>query len=166
MNNPPAAYFLIPYFPPYTVTSGGFPQYPAVALSTNNSFGQLFTSFMINPSASLQISLGLKTVGWGSNGYKPNPTGISEATKQDEFSAYPNPFQTGFAIKKSKPGSTNFQVSLFDILGQEVYHTQGSLKQVNEHLKTIGQKLSIGTYFLELNGNGGNIYRKEIVKTI
>lgn len=160
MNNPPTGYFLIPlklYHKPY---------YPGVALSTNNTFSRLYTAFIEDPSDENHlITLGMKTVDWGPNtGYKQSPTGISENVSKGTFSLYPNPFRKGFQIKATTNTNQNFQIVVFNILGQKVYHSNGKLGKINNGLQSIGETLPSGTYFMKLTGTDGSAFRKEVIK--
>lgn len=165
MNSPGYQYFVIPY---YTYATGYENEYPSVALSTeNDASSRLFSAFTEGTyQHPLTPYFGFKTIDWGSdNGFKPGVnTGIGETSDDGIFSVAPNPFHNSFRIQLNAKEGETFHLTLYNILGQEVYADKGTLPHINKGLLNVERDLSPGTCFLELKSSADKVYRKELVK--
>ncbi len=85
----------------------------------------------------------------------------------DEFTVgqgYPNPFNPAITVPFAVPTAGELQVTVFDLLGREVYHTT---QQVNAGMQQLvfdtnrdGAELVSGMYFLQLQFQGVNHTQK------
>lgn len=55
-------------------------------------------------------------------------------------------------------------MAIYNLLGQKVYSTKGTIAEINQGLNQVGTQLTAGTYFIELKGKDGAAFHKEIVK--
>lgn len=79
---------------------------------------------------------------------------------------YPNPFQKGTTVRVILPANDILQVTIYDILGREVYRLFEGNLFAGEHLFSIsadifaGFNLSAGIYFIRLSGSKYSAIRK------
>ena len=60
--------------------------------------------------------------------------------------------------------SKYLSVKMTDIFGRVVYQNDDKKEEINAELNTIGDKLSVGVYFLVVDVDGKIIYRQNIIK--
>jgi hypothetical protein len=88
-------------------------------------------------------------------------TGINEIqNNKPEISLYPNPTSGTFTLSYNQLGIRNYELGIYDVLGQEVY-TQ-AITNPNQTTITVSQ-LSNGVYFYQLT-NQKETYRGKFVK--
>lgn len=86
-------------------------------------------------------------------------TGVDDNSFRSYVNIYPNPSNGTFTIN-NLPNQTLI-VEVFDILGNRVYSTRSSQKEININMETAGK----GIYFVELTSpTGTKLVRKMIIK--
>jgi len=69
--------------------------------------------------------------------------------------SYPNPFNPKTTIKFESPDNTDANISVYNILGQKVMHTQERISRGTNEIKVnLSQELSQGIYLLHVSGDG------------
>lgn len=102
--------------------------------------------------------------------YKSNSTVLSakNETLPVEFKLeqnYPNPFNPTTTINFSVPQNGNYQLKVFNILGQEVATLlNGELKTGNHSINFDASKLASGVYVYRFTGNNVNISKKMLLQ--
>lgn len=98
-------------------------------------------------------------------------TGVADNTPNvaDEFklqSAYPNPFNPSIKIKFSTPDQGNVNVSVYNMLGQQVRTLVNGKMQAGEHevnwdgVNEVGSRVQSGVYLLKVTTDAGSQMKK------
>lgn len=86
--------------------------------------------------------------------YNCSPTGIHEWNENDDISIFPNPNSGTFTISSLKDIE---EISIYDVLGQVVFHTKEKTQHNFIHLKNNG------IYFINIKMNHHTISQKIII---
>lgn len=90
-------------------------------------------------------------------------SGVEEIESLQDFSIYPNPATDQVSINLSFTTSTNVNVAVYDIAGQQVVNVfQGFVG--NETLKFNGSSLPPGFYFIRVEADGGVTSKKLVIQ--
>jgi len=92
-----------------------------------------------------------------------DPVGLNEPTlPQASFRVYPNPIRNQLSIKTETPGDMILSAVLYNLRGQNVYHTPLSYSQYEDHLTIYLEDASLpnGIYILKLRLKSGYHYRR------
>ena len=89
-----------------------------------------------------------------------NKTGIGELpnTENVAFSIYPNPAQNYFNIEITNPDEEEIILSLYNLLGEKLYHQEFSSHYHKEEIST--QALSKGIYIVSLQSQSGKLLKQ------
>lgn len=143
---------------------------PSIGLSTQNDASpELFTAYIQwEDQMSTTYYLGIKSVDWSTTtGFRPEaPVAILAADAPPTLQVYPNPFTTGFsmALDGGAKGET-YTLHIYDMLGRQMYSTEGTLTGINRLLKSQGENWPSGAYYLELRSRVACLtYRQKLVK--
>jgi hypothetical protein len=79
-------------------------------------------------------------------------SGGASRSSQD-FKVFPNPTKKSFQIKLDDGIFGQFDIKLYNLLGQEVYHTSGTGGDNQRTDFVFTPDLSVGMYFIEINCN-------------
>ena len=75
-------------------------------------------------------------------------------------SSYPNPFNPRTTVPFYAPENTNAIITVYNVLGQQVLHTQANLSAGSHEIHVnLGGRLSQGQYILQIQGNGFSLTR-------
>ncbi len=97
-----------------------------------------------------------------SNGCTPSTVGISEELMQNMFSINPTPTDGAFTLNFVNGSPINFDVSIYNILGEVIY--QQRYDALNEQeLKLNLNGNTVGIYFIEVNTTTGRVIKKIIL---
>ena len=77
-------------------------------------------------------------------------TGINNVNVPQEISLYPNPTSGTFTISYNQSGNSNYELGIYDVLGQEVYH-QAIINQESTFINL--PQISNGVYFYQLSNS-------------
>lgn len=101
------------------------------------------------------------TVGGFTLTYKTSSTSAKPDGSSDhpvEFllgSSYPNPFNPRTTIPFKAPVETRASITLYNILGQQVMHTQAEIAKGINHIElNLGGRVAQGQYLLRVQGDG------------
>ncbi|RAW00614.1 M4 family metallopeptidase [Pseudochryseolinea flava] len=89
-------------------------------------------------------------------------TGIEEATKEIEFTAYPNPFDDQVTIKTDRPLTSNTNVEMFDLFGKPVAGLRVAVIDATT-IQILAKAIPAGQYIVRIN-NGMKQGVKKVVK--
>lgn len=89
-----------------------------------------------------------------------NKTGIGELpnTENIAFSIYPNPAQDYFNVEITNPDEEEVILSLYNLLGEKLYHQEFSSHYHKEKIST--QALSKGIYIVSLQTKSGQYLKQ------
>ncbi|WP_115461033.1 T9SS type A sorting domain-containing protein [Winogradskyella aurantiaca] len=87
----------------------------------------------------------------------PNEVLSNDEFEIRDFSIYPNPVENGL-VNIVHQGSTELDITVYDILGKEILDTQVSNNQIDV------SDLKSGLYILRISDNGNSITKKLVIK--
>lgn len=92
-------------------------------------------------------------------------TAINEISGSTDFEIYPNPasdhVQVSYVLKSTTPVVT----SIYDVAGKKVKEISRSIQMTGKHYFNLNvEKLSAGSYFIEIKTNSGSLIKKLIVE--
>jgi hypothetical protein len=92
-----------------------------------------------------------------------NKTGIGELpnTENIAFSIYPNPAQNYFNVEITNPDGEEIILSLYNLLGEKLYHQEFSSRYHKEEIST--QALAKGVYIISLQAKSGQYVKQSKV---
>jgi len=97
-----------------------------------------------------------------SNGCTPSTVGISEELMQNMFSINPTPTDGAFTLNFGNGSPANFDVSIYNILGEVIFQQHYSALNENElHLNLDGN--TAGIYLIEVRTTNGRTVKKIIL---
>jgi hypothetical protein len=88
-----------------------------------------------------------------------SPVGIQENHNSAELAVYPNPFNTKATIEIKGTGNKNYELQLFNILGDEVFKSE----MRDGKAEIAREDLSPGVYVIKIISNHEIITAKKIV---
>ncbi len=90
-----------------------------------------------------------------------NRTGIGELSDKENvaFSIYPNPAQDYFNVEITNPDKEEINLSLYNLLGEKLYHQEFSSRYHKEEIST--RSLAKGVYIVSLQTKSGQ-YIKQV----
>lgn len=91
--------------------------------------------------------------------YEGTPTSVDPG-EPEEYKlghSYPNPFNPKTTVRFQSPKETNVRISVYNILGEEIMHTQENIQRGTHEIKVnLGRECAQGVYFMRINGDGFN----------
>ncbi|TNJ44908.1 T9SS type A sorting domain-containing protein [Tamlana fucoidanivorans] len=91
--------------------------------------------------------------------------GVDDISKNVQWSVYPNPAENLFNLSINISQSTNVKVTLLNMLGQKVYQSNNEAVNPGNYTRKVSvNHLKSGTYFMKINVNATNFYKKIVVK--
>ena len=93
------------------------------------------------------------------------PIGVNERKAESSISVFPNPASTNAAVKLNLTQSGNVQITLTNMLGQQVVSMDKGFVQSGAHEFTFNvERLNNGVYFCTVTINGEQHTQKLIVE--
>jgi hypothetical protein len=92
-----------------------------------------------------------------------NETGVENYnTENNEISVYPNPASQSVNIKLATDKDNNYSISIFNIMGKQVYTSNGNYAEGSHEISVDVKDLSNGIYFV-VAGNGENRTSQKLI---
>lgn len=119
------------------------------------------------PSANGQFRL-IATNGTGCTDttatYNYNTFGVPDLDMEYQIGIFPNPSDGNFTLTMNMPSATDVRMSIFDMVGKEIYtQNMEQVSGVNNRQISL-QGLSAGSYILDLSFPEGSVRRKLIIR--
>ena len=132
------------------VIAGSALQYDSLTLSIGN------VKLISYDETEIPLNVGYDTL----TIYQPPITSDNNIKRNNTFNIYPNPFNTQLHIEMTNPVINTYSVTLFNLIGQTVYH-KSNIK--NRKFVINRSDLTKGIYFIKLKEEGINHIKKLIV---
>lgn len=151
----------------------GCPTYPLTDACTASAPGVMFMNYMdyTDDACMYMFTTGQKTRMWATlNGSRLSiqtsngctPVGIAPISMQGVFAVSPSPTTGAFTINFANAGMQNFDISIYNLLGETVFtHHYDMLNEAELHLDLEGN--APGIYMIQLNTSSGRTTKKIVL---
>lgn len=109
---------------------------------------------------------GLDTSNWSPTwSFEIEGVGINDLFSEKSLEIYPNPSTGIFTIDINSVDATNYNISIVDITGKEIFNTEFSCQQGSNQLKlNLSEKLSDGVYLINVSRDNTFVNKRLLIK--